>query len=163
MSGVHKLYVDTNIFIIAFEGHGDLSTDLSAAMLRGGRVSPGLVTSVISYAELMAGPYRDGDDELLAFYGALFSENGTLETIPIDKTLLDIAARLRAKYRALKLPDAIHVASALRAGCFFLMSREARFPNSFSIQLAPHAAPAEVKVLLPDADGLVILRRLLAP
>lgn len=64
--------------------------------------------------ECMVQPTRNGDSSRLAFLESFFK---TLVNLPIDRAVYDLAISLRAKHQALKTPDAIHLAIALRHGC----------------------------------------------
>lgn len=54
--------------------------------------------------------------------------------MPVDRSILVAAARLRAQL-TLRLPDAIHVATALAADCELFVSndRRVRLPDSMTL------------------------------
>jgi predicted nucleic acid-binding protein len=112
-----RIYLDVNVFIDAFEND-------EAPVTHGRRVlnhiSSGEAIGVISelvVAELLTKPLETGDTEMQDAYASLFESSSTIETRPIDQRVLMKAARLRATTRALKMPDAIHVATAELHGC----------------------------------------------
>lgn len=80
-----------------------------------GRVRFAVTT--ITFAEVMAGPLRVGDDALALRYRAVLE---TWRVIPPDA---ERAARLRASLR-LKLPDAVQAASALMINATALVTND---------------------------------------
>jgi predicted nucleic acid-binding protein len=68
-----------------------------------------LVVSVVTYAEVLTGARFGHHDEAEAvgFFSKLISE-----VLPVDIEIADVAASLRAKHRALRMPDALILATA---------------------------------------------------
>lgn len=71
-----------------------------------------LLTAASVYAEVIVGPLRAGRageiDAALTAMG--------VEVVPIDRATAGEAARLRSRHRTLRLPDALSLAVARRAG-----------------------------------------------
>ena len=63
-------------------------------------------TSVITLAEVLVHPYRQGNQRLADEYKAFLLHSDDFRTMSIDDAAADQAARLRAKYQLLT-PDAI--------------------------------------------------------
>lgn len=129
MTDRSPVYLDTNVIIHAFEKRDALSSALVALLTSttaGRRVC---VTSQLTYAEAIQRPYADRNEDRLALYTG-WLERGTtsLEVGPISADVLYYAAVLRADHKALKLPDAIHIATAFGFGCRYLMSADERLP-----------------------------------
>jgi predicted nucleic acid-binding protein len=72
-------------------------------------------TSVITLAEVLVHPYRQGNQRLADEYKAFLLHSDDFRTMSIDDAAADQAARLRAKYQLLT-PDAIQLAMAVNAG-----------------------------------------------
>jgi predicted nucleic acid-binding protein len=131
-----RLYLNANIFIEAMETAG-ADGDHAWWILDAARDGEfDLVTSELTIAEVLVQPIRNGDDELAKAYRDMLRPTDMLELVPVSTTVLESAAYLRASRRALKLPDAIHLASALRAEVRYFVSRDQG---------------------IPDVDGLVVL------
>lgn len=79
--------------------------------------------SVIAVAEVMAGPLRSGNEALANRYRRALS---SWEIITLDVELAALAARLRASHK-LKLPDAIHAATAISTGSVALITHDRDF------------------------------------
>jgi predicted nucleic acid-binding protein len=121
------VYLDANTLIYAVENVpvlGDrmraLFQRIDAGELRG-------VTSEPSLAETLVKPLRDGARITALAYERLIDPAGRLGVVPVSRPILVKAAELRAAHAALKLPDAIHAATALLHGCTTFLANDARF------------------------------------
>lgn len=161
--GARRIYADTNIYIIIFEGKDERRERLAKAFFPPTLPRFTLVASLVTYAELLVGPFKAGDSELVASYESLFGGDTLLEIVPVDQPLLRDAALLRARYRVLRLPDALHIVSAMRAGCSHFVSDETRFPSSFELADSSGTKAARIETLRPDAQGIDKLEWLLIP
>ncbi len=127
------VYLDTNIFIQAVEVTTIESVGAQdfLALLRD---HPGAaVTSELTLAELIAPSRHIGRALALArrtTYFDLFAASSFIAFHPVTREVLIDTADLRAAAlnagRSLKLPDAIHIATAIRAKCRYLMSLDRR-------------------------------------
>ena len=123
----HHLYLDTNVFIYAKEGvaeHLAVARALFALIDQGACTAS---TSELSLAEALVMPIRTGDPRQQEEYAAMVTTSGHLSVRPITRDLLVAAAGLRASNPTIKLPDAIHAATALRGGCSHFVTNDARF------------------------------------
>lgn len=84
-----------------------------------------VVTSEITLAECLVKPLADKNIFAVETYMALLGEQPGLPVIPISRPILLSAAQLRAETR-LKLPDAIHVATAKWADCSAFITNDRR-------------------------------------
>ena len=123
----HRLVaLDTSIFIYQLEANeryvhlaNEIFMWLEKEDSRG-------VTSTLTMTELLVGPYRNADDQLVDEYFALLSRFPHLAWIAPDLEIADVAARLRAQHR-LRTPDALLAATAVRAGATGLISNDPVF------------------------------------
>jgi predicted nucleic acid-binding protein len=124
-----RLYLDANVFIYALDSALTPWHVPAQALFRlvdSGRASA--VTSELSLAECLVKPLRDGNGALADLYrGAINANNPGLAVAPVSRDVLIEAARLRASRPPLKLPDAIHVATAALNGCDVLVTNDAAF------------------------------------
>lgn len=81
------------------------------------------VSSELSLLECRIKPLREGDQALLEDFDGFFA-GGLIELIPISAAVLETATELRAHYRFLKTPDAIHLASASLSGCEIFLTHD---------------------------------------
>jgi predicted nucleic acid-binding protein len=63
-----------------------------------------------------------------------------MRIVPVTRDILIDAARLRAQHLTLKMPDALHAATALASGAEFLVSNDTRFaaiPGLQQVKISP--------------------------
>jgi uncharacterized protein len=106
-----KIYLDTCLVIYLLEGAPNLAQPVESAVLA--QPEAQYCGSALLRMECLVGPLRSGNTALAAEYEQVFS---ALIMLPIAVTVYDHAARLRATH-GLKTPDALHLATALAAGC----------------------------------------------
>lgn len=133
-ASLRKIYFDTNVYICALEKNSDEA--LLVFRLFGGWdwQQHVIVTSELTLAEALDHPIEkalsNNDYTLHDSYHALIAdEEGVREVIKLDRGILVRAALVRVQLRRLsarriKLPDAIHLASALAAGCDTFVSAD---------------------------------------
>jgi predicted nucleic acid-binding protein len=117
-----SVYLDTNVFIYSVEQvapYAEALRPLFRDVARGGTRA---TTSEITLAETLVQPFRTLDARLQVAFEDALSVPG-LSVVPVSRTVLLHAARLRAALR-LKLPDAIHAATAQLAGCDVLLTND---------------------------------------
>jgi predicted nucleic acid-binding protein len=74
------------------------------------------VVSPITLAECLTLPYKLGQFDVVQIFTDLLANSPSILFYPIDETVADKAAELRARYN-LTLSDAFQVAVAIQAGC----------------------------------------------
>jgi predicted nucleic acid-binding protein len=140
-SPVPAIYVDTNVLLAAYETVGARS-DHAFWILRA--IEEGEIrgaTSELTLAELLPGPVEDGNADLAEAYKQLLSGGPNMDVHPVTRDILIATASLRAGRPGFKLPDAIHCATALHAGCVALVSDDRRIPRNAGISIVrfgPH-------------------------
>ena len=118
-----RLYLDTSILIRCVEG--DIE-EKSAALrwIDRAESAPGgtIVSSLLARAECLVKPVREEDLELRRMFDMLFEQSGIV-FLSVSDSVLERATLIRAKY-SLKMPDAIHIATALEASCTAAVMRD---------------------------------------
>lgn len=120
-----KVYLDTNIFIYAIEDYPDFVNELNELFdsIDAGNLKA--FTSELTIAEVLVRPLIDGDLEIQTAYQQALQSTEVLEVVPVSRDVLIEAARLRAVAN-LRLPDAIHAATALLSRCETLLTNDRR-------------------------------------
>jgi predicted nucleic acid-binding protein len=143
------VYLDSNVFIELYENAGEHRRRLWRLL----EVLPcpgwEMVTSELSFAEVAVIPLRGNDHELCAVYeDVISSRDGLMRVIPVARTILRQAAQLRAAHAALRLPDAIHLATAVESACIALVTNDKRLRN-----IGAEATPAGIRIFgIDEAD-----------
>lgn len=110
-----RVYPDACALIYLVEQHPSWGVAVAQRMRPDIGAWPVLVFSELTRLECRIKPLRDGNTRLLTAFDLLFVTNG-YETRAMDRSVFETATQLRAQYN-LKTPDALHLASALAAGC----------------------------------------------
>ncbi len=84
-----------------------------------------IVSSPVLVIEALVKPLREGNEEIEMQYRELFSSNA-VRLLDASYQVFEDAARLRAS-TGLKTPDALHAATALRAGCALFITNDTDF------------------------------------
>jgi len=130
----NRLYLDTNLFIYAIEEISPFAEQVKPLLQAADRGEIQLVTSLLALAETLVMPCRTHNDWLIAKYRRLFTQPPAgLSVSPLDADILERAARLRAGTPSLRLPDAIHVASAESGQCDCFLTNDKRLRDALSL------------------------------
>jgi len=87
-----------------------------------------LVTSALTLLEVLVVPYRAGNRQLAERYEQLLTRSRGIRMVELTRDQLRAAAQLRAATGA-KTPDALHLVSALGAGCKTFVTNDRRLPS----------------------------------
>jgi predicted nucleic acid-binding protein len=115
-----RVYFDANIFVYALEGISPFVEELKEVFESVDIGEITAFTSELSLAECLVKPYIEKDVLRQEIFEQALTTSDTFKVLPVDRQLLKDAASLRATYTALRLPDAIHIATALSDQCVFL-------------------------------------------
>lgn len=118
-----RIYLDTNTWIYALEGFSEFRSDLTLLFeqMQAGTFTG--ITSELTLAELLVKPCQDKDQAQQARYKKAISNRKNFFIVPVLRDLLIDAAAVRARTQ-LKLPDAIHAATALQANCTTFLTND---------------------------------------
>jgi predicted nucleic acid-binding protein len=154
-----RLYLDTNILIALNEGEGPRQRLLEILLVRGFEKGIRFSTSALTLSELLVRPYRDRKLELARSYHALANGADWLDIIPVTPDVLDRAAIIRARASRIKLPDAIHLASASQDGCDSVLSADLGLVDlvAFDHPLGTGSGVRSLTILRPDESTLTSL------
>lgn len=115
--------LDSNVFI-AFLARDDVFYEDAARVLR--LIDSRKIKAVYSSIVLGEVIYTSKRHEALEIVTSFFEELSGCEDIPADKAVCYKAAVLRQTHASLKLPDAIHLASAIVSGADVFVTADKR-------------------------------------
>lgn len=142
-----RFYCDANIFIMAVEGHTDRIGAAGALIEAAMNETCTIVTSLLTLGETLVVPLRFSQEATIESYRTLLSGSlPGIRVLGIDGEAMEAAARLRARHPSLKLPDAIHLATAQVAQVPWFVTNDQRLP-----------AVAGLKQVTPFNDGFADL------
>lgn len=95
--------------VVGFLDRDDALYDAADAAMRDLVREQRLLVSVVTYAEVLTGSRlgRHHEDQVRGFFTQLISE-----VLPVDITVADKAAEFRSRLKALRMPDALILATA---------------------------------------------------
>lgn len=133
MTGLRH-YLDTNAIIGMVEKAGEMSSGQRSLVLGIADGELEAETSELTLAESLVKPMADRDTALVERYLRVLAPDSGIEVRAVSREVLVQAARIRAEKRV-KLPDAIHLATAQASGCDRFVSNDGRlakaWPNEF--------------------------------
>lgn len=116
------VYFDTNAFIYFLDG-GEVSQKVAPIFQK---VYDGEIlgyTGELTLAELLVMPLRNWDSEMEILIRYFFSEDSVFTILPHNRDVFELAAKIRAS-KNISLPDAIHVATAIKAKCRYIITND---------------------------------------
>jgi len=125
------VYLDTNCIIYFVENNPLWCPKMVARIAAFRSARDELAVGDLTRAECLVGPFKNGDAGLEARYRTLFSDPD-FRVLEMTATVCERAARLRAIYR-FKLPDALHLATAIEHGCGLFMTNDAQLARCSAI------------------------------
>ena len=129
-----RVYIDTNIFIYFLDRTPGFVHAASAIMVACASSQIFGVTGDAAVAEVMAGPYRADDTALAERFKQFFQRKNFLSVVGHDSSVFDTASQLVGRKR-MKFIDALHMATALKADCTFLVTNDGGFKSSDSLEV----------------------------
>lgn len=120
--------IDTAIFIYFIEESPEFLPHIMPLFAEADQGKRELVTSALTLLEVLVVPYRAGNRQLATRYEHLLTNSRGVRMIELTRDQLRAAAQLRAATGA-KTPDALHLVSALGAGCTTFVTNDRRLPT----------------------------------
>jgi predicted nucleic acid-binding protein len=121
-----RVYLDANVFIAALESPTARS-DHAWWILRAiqaGEIAG--VTSEITLAEVLVKPIELGMQDMIVAYENMVAPAPNFDVPPVTREILIDAARIRARRASVRLPDAVHLATARSRSCTFFVTEDRR-------------------------------------
>jgi predicted nucleic acid-binding protein len=131
-----RYYLDTNVVISVVEAAGHLAETQTRFIAGIDGESIAALTSELTLAECLVKPFADKNAAAVEAYLLFLNGRRNLPVVPINRHILIVAARLRTEL-GVKLPDAIHIATAEAAECtvFLTNDRGIRLPGEMKLKL----------------------------
>ncbi|NJP05580.1 MAG: PIN domain-containing protein [Chloroflexaceae bacterium] len=126
LTGVSRLGVDTAPLIYFIERHPDYVERVREVLRFIDRGSIIGYTSMITVTEVLIQPRRHGDRSMESIYRAFLFHSRYFIPVAIDAAVAERAADLRARYPAIRTPDAIQLATAYQTGCEAFLTNDVK-------------------------------------
>lgn len=121
------LYVDSNVLIYALEGRSAWNAGAVRLLEQAARGACVIVTGDAAMAEVLVGAHRSPEPTAVGDVEALF-ESPLVTVLPHSHEAFVSAARIRGTVGG-QLIDALHLATAIEAGCDAIVSHDAGMPS----------------------------------
>jgi predicted nucleic acid-binding protein len=119
-----RVGIDSNVLIYLLEGSGALA-DKSGALLDAIATGGEGVLATLAVAEICSGPARVDDLAMVERYSDELSSLENVRLVPLDQEIAVDAAIIRGS-TSLSIADAVHLASARRAGATVFITNDRR-------------------------------------
>jgi predicted nucleic acid-binding protein len=123
MASKPRWYFDSNAIISIIEGASPPTAAQRDALIGIEDMDIEALTSELTLAECLVKPLAEGRADLIGAFMEFLDNRDSLPTVPITRDILLLAAEIRSQ-AAVKLPDAIHVATARSSGCTAFISND---------------------------------------
>ncbi len=118
------VFIDTAPLIYYIEAHPEYAASVKQLLAFCLREKIQIISSVITLHEVLVKPYRDANQALAEKFASLLKNNHHLNLIPVSEDISEAAAKLRGNYQALKMADALQIATALHAGADIFLTND---------------------------------------
>jgi len=130
----HVVAADTMVFIYHLQEHPRYISATQVILDAWEAGSHQGVTSIISLAEVLVKPLRDGNDVAAEDYRRLLTTFPNLRLCDVSRSIAEAAARLRAAHGQ-PMPDMIQVATAVMAGATGFVSNDPAFKRIKDLEI----------------------------
>ncbi len=121
-------HLDAGVIIGFLDRHDAHHEAARGALERARERRDHLAMAASAVAESLVGPARRGEEAINAVRELLAVL--PIEVVPLDEDIAVAAARLRARHRSLRLPDALVVAAAHTRQAGLLITTDRRWPSA---------------------------------
>ena len=134
LSEGETVFVDTAPFIYFFEENEKYIDRVGELFESVSRLDIRIVTSIVTYIELLTLPEKAGDLRLAAKYRDFLTNSDQVSIYPLNLGVADAAIGFRAKY-GLKTPDAIQLAVAEVCGADWVITNDRNWQNVSELEI----------------------------
>jgi len=123
LSNYRQIFLDTSPFIYYFEENPEYINTLTKFWDQIYQYDISVITSIITYIELLTLPEREGNHLLASQYRESLTNSDHISIYPLNLQVADLTINYRADYN-LKTPDAIQLATAEICGAEIIVTND---------------------------------------
>lgn len=116
LKGIQRLYVETAPLIYYVEENPTYLAKMDAIIAAIEHTPIAAVSSVITLTEVLTQPLKQANQKLEQEYRDILLNSAEFSLMAVTVQIAEAAADLRSRYN-IRTPDALHLATALGAGC----------------------------------------------
>lgn len=129
-----RIYFDTNVWVYAVESYPAFIQELIVLLQSIDQGNQIAITSELSLAEVLVEPLQEQNKARQDAYKRAIVNRNNVFVVPVLREILIDAAQVRAD-TGLKLPDAIHVATAVRSQCSTFLTNDGQLKSLRSLNV----------------------------
>jgi predicted nucleic acid-binding protein len=129
-----RIYFDTNILAYLSEYPSTFGPVAEAFLARCLRAKQQIVTSDLAVAEWIYGVFKQGRPDIAEAYRLTVADGSQFRRLPVTSAAFDLAPRIGPGF-GLKLLDALHLATAIEAGCAGFVTNDRAFDKVTAITI----------------------------
>lgn len=118
-----RLFIDTAPIIYFIEEHPVYINEVSDLFARTADGTVQVITSVITLIEVLAKPYKLGQNDIVDIYKDFFSNSKGFSVMDIDSEIAELTAKIRAEF-GFKVPDALQLAIFEHNDCDYFITND---------------------------------------
>ncbi|MGI8794449.1 MAG: type II toxin-antitoxin system VapC family toxin [Acidimicrobiales bacterium] len=122
------IHLDAGVLIGFLDSHDAHHVAAGAVVAEALDRADRLAMATSALAECLVGPARRGDDSVELVHD--LRRRLPIEMVDLDVGIATAAARLRARHRTLRLPDALVIATACEGQADHLVTTDRRWPSA---------------------------------
>ncbi len=133
----HTIALDTSIFIYYIEKNNTYF-NLVKAIFEKSRQSNNsikIVTSTITLIEVLTKPISEEREDLANKYKDILLTSPGISILELNNDIAELAAKLKSKYRFLRTPDAIQIATSIYTNADLFLSNDKKLDNISEIKI----------------------------
>ena len=116
MTGINKVFIDTAPIIYFLENHSTYGNKMLGILNNCLDNNIMIIISVLGCGEYLTLPYKNNNKAKIDNFKH-FIDDLNIQVFDINIDIMEIAAKIRAKYNNIKMPDAIQLATAIYSKC----------------------------------------------
>ena len=128
------VFVDTNPLIYLLDNVQPFVLPVKAFLLRHKNLNAEFYTSTVTDAEFFVKPIEENQLDKIDLYKNFLWNCGFLKCY-INDAIAEQAAKIRAKYKGIKLGDALQLASSIECGCNYFLTNDSRLKQVVEVNV----------------------------
>lgn len=128
------VFFDTNIFIYLLEGSAVFKRQIHSIQLGIKYAEFAVFASEIVFAEILPVHVKANNRKNIQSAIKFLSGSGAFDLVPVDRDICIRSGFIRGM-TGMKIPDALHVATAIHAGCDVFLTNDKRIKTPENIEL----------------------------
>lgn len=114
LKGKRRVCLDTTVLIYFVEQNAKYISIVDPLFTHLVNANLPAITSYLTLLEVMVGPLRSGQHKIACQYREILLNNRNLRLFPLEQTIAEQAAEIKARFNIFKTPDCIQLATAVR-------------------------------------------------